>query len=56
VGGTPIAEMVAAPRYDAIDTALMSIRSASAQRTSRLLNMSFWAFSTTAGKVGSGWA
>ena len=36
-----IAEIVAAPRYDAIDTAFMSISSASAQRMSRLLNSGF---------------
>ena len=41
---------------EAIDTALMSISSASAQRTSRFLNTSFWWLNTTAGRVGSGWA
>jgi len=51
-----IAEMVAAPRYDAIETALISISRASAQRTRRSLNSSFWSLKITDGSVGSGCA
>ncbi len=51
-----MAEIVAAPRYEAIATGTISIVSVSAQRTSLLLSGGRSLLRIIAGRVGSGWA